>query len=71
MDRLLRIWQGRVLMDQDKDPSGGGGGEPAPNNDWAGCKNNKRVFWAEDRRFKPNADKRLCIGIYKGTKSRS
>ncbi|MGN0023220.1 MAG: hypothetical protein ACI352_04235, partial [Elusimicrobiaceae bacterium] len=35
MDRLLRIWQGRVLMDQDKDTSGGGGGEPAPNNDWA------------------------------------
>lgn len=33
MDRLLRIWQGRVLMDQDKDPSGGGGGEPAPKND--------------------------------------
>lgn len=36
MDRLLRIWQGRVLMEEAKDPSGGGGGEPASNNDLAG-----------------------------------
>ena len=31
-----------------------------------GGKNNKRVFWAEDRRFKPYADKRIYLRNSKG-----